>query len=160
MAKEKSGGSVILRGSAVQGAANAFVQSNLLTGLVTSGTDALVVKQFTFEVPAIVVAAAGNTEIELVVSRASKAAMPNIFDDDILFKHKWTVNVGAGGTYHQQPVVQFVPPYEIVTIEDTLFFDVKTLNCNAAITAYVSLVCQPASVTDSEKVGLLLTRIN
>ena len=45
-------------------------------------------------------------------------------------------------------------------IEDTIYVDFKTLGCSAAGVANISIVCSPATVTESEKVGILLTRLN
>jgi len=160
MAKEKSSSPVILRTSALQGAANGFIQAAMLTGLSPSGNDALVVKQITIEYPTFVPAGVAPFETEAELTRATKAAMSNIFDDDVIFKDKFACNAGAAGILTQKGVVTFVPDFEIVIIEDTIYFQFKSLNCTLAGTAFVSLVCQPATVTESEKVGILLTRIN
>ena len=162
MAKEKSGsGSVILRGILTQGAANGFIAGTVLTGLSSSGNDALVLKQLSIEFPSLLNAAAGVFEQEFCLSRAIKAAMPNVFDDDILvkYKHAWAT-IASPASFAEPGVLVIVPQYEIVVIEDTLHTMFKTLGCSAAGSLQFNAVLQPATVTESEKVGLLLQRIN
>jgi hypothetical protein len=160
MAKEKTGGTVLLRGQVTQAAPNGFVQANLLTGLSTSGNDALIIKQITLEFPTFVNGAVGIFEVESALCRASKVAMPTISDDDVLYKRKLSYYLAAAQSFEQQGVAIFVPEYEIVVIEDVIYFDFKTLNCAAAGTAFINVIAQPATVTESEKVGILLTRLN
>lgn len=161
MAKEKSGsGSVILRATLTQGAANGFIQSSMLTGLSSSGNDALVIKQITLEYPTLGHSVVAAFEMETAVTRASKAAMPNISDDDVLFKDKLGIYVGAASALHEKGVYVYVPDFEIVVIEDTIYSCFKSINAAAAGTVHVSIVAQPATVTESEKVGILLTRLN
>jgi len=160
MAKEKSSGVVILRGQALQAAANGFIQTNILTGLSQSGNDALVVKQITIESPTFLRAAVGAFEVETAFSRASKAAMGVIYDDDYIYKDKFAVSADGVGSITQRGVLIYVPPFEIVLIEDTIYFNAKSLNCTLAGQFSFTIVAQPATVTSDEKVGLLLTRIN
>jgi hypothetical protein len=161
MAKEKSGNSpVVLRSSVVQGAANGFIQGALLTGLSQAGNDALVVKEIRIEFPTLAPAAVGAYELEGVLTRATKAAMANILDDDVVFKQKQSSYYGAAGVLPELGLVTYVPVTELVLIEDTVYFGFKSLNCAAVGTAIISIIAQPANVTESEKVGILLTRLN
>lgn len=162
MAKVKTGtGAVVLRAQITQGAANAFAQASLLTGLSSTGNDALIISEIQVEFPDTLNAAAGLVTSEFALSRASKAAMPTIFDDDVLFKFKQSEILGAAASTYENPgVFIYVPPQEIVLIEDTVFAMVKSLNNNAAYTFNLRITAQPATVTESEKVGILLTRIN
>jgi hypothetical protein len=161
MAKEKSGASpVILRTTLTQGAANGYIQSALLTGLSQGGNDALIIKEIVIEYPTFVAAAVGALEVESSLTRATKAAMANILDDDVIFKDKLSGNNYTSGWILQKGVLRYIPPLDLVIIEDTIYASLKSLNVTAAGVAYLNILAVPATVTDSEKVGLLLSRLN
>lgn len=162
MAKEKvSSSAVVLRTSALQGAANGFIQSSMLTGLSPSGNDALLVKEIVIEFPsALAAAAAAIVEFDGTLTRASKAAVPNLLDDDLVYKYKYAAPVNATSTFIEPGVIRYNPPLDLVIIEDTVYFQFDTNNLAVLGTAYINIICQPATVTESEKVGLLLTRLS
>lgn len=162
MAKEKSGASaVILRTSVTQAGANGFIQGSLLTGLSTGGNDALLVKEVQIEFPSLMAAAsAAAVEYEAAVTRATKAAMANILDDDVAFKYKYSAPVNATGTFIEPGLIRYNPVVDMVLIEDMVYFSFDTNNTTGTGTAIINLICVPATVTESEKVGILLSRLN
>ena len=160
MAKEKSGSSaVVLRGSVTQGAANAYVQTSMLTGLSAGGNDALLVKEIVLEVVGVAPGAAAITEMEFALTRATKAAMVVISDDDLIWKNRFS-NYYAASFMPELGLVRFVPQVDLVLIEDTVYFSFDSSNLAALTTAYLNVLAMPATVTESEKVGILLSRLN
>jgi hypothetical protein len=162
MAKEKSGASpVVLRGSLTQGAANGFIAGTALTGLSAAGNDALIVKSISMEFSSSTFAAVGSVaSVELAFSRALKAAMPTILDDDLLYKFKFETVVSAAASPVGAGIVQFVPQVDLVIIEDTVHTMFDSNNMAAVIPVQWNILALPATVTESEKVGLLLSRLN
>lgn len=160
MAKEKSGASaVVLRTTLTQGAANGFIQSTLLTGLSSGGNDALLVKEIALEFVGVAPAAAAITEMEAALTRATKAAMPTLADDDVLFKHRHSAYYAAS-LYPEPGIVRYNPVEPLVIIEDAIYAAFKSINLAAATSVIVLITAVPATVTESEKVGILLTRLN
>lgn len=150
---------VVLVGAVTQSAADAFTALSFTTGL--SGLDNKGYKLISVqaELPNYGnVAGIGNRELAL--SRATKAAMPFVSDDDVLFKVRQTVynlNIGTQEIYNS---FEDVLEADVLIIEPQIFVLLDTNLTGVANTVPFRLTMQETTVTDSQRISILQSRIN
>lgn len=150
-----------LRTTLVQGAANAFIQGTINTGLSVTGNQGYRLDQLTIETSDNGHGGAGFSVWEWALSRASKAAMPTLADDDVLIKDKFAGKVGTDVGWIPLPgILELRPEQDIIIIEDVIYGMFKTLNLAAASTVILVLDVSPVKVTTDERIAILQSRIN
>lgn len=149
----------VLIATLTQGSADAFVQASMNTGLSASSNTGYVIKQILMEFNDTLTSG-GAPSRELALSRASKAAMPTLADDDVIFKSKVAARLATSGAYIEDIAKVYVPQYDIILIEDVIYWQFDSAATGVANTAIVRLVVEPVKVTTDERIAILQSRIN
>lgn len=151
-----SGDIVQLFGTVTQGAADAFANAIINTGIVTSGKQGLAIRNIFLEQVTNVPAAMGaDMSYEYALSRVVKAAMPTIFDNDVVWKRKWETSIQTSGAVLVDSVYQFAPNYDIILVESSLNFMIDTNGTAAVNTAVIRLDCEVVTVSDALRISIL-----
>ncbi len=148
---------IVVVASVVQGAADAFAIATINTGLAGNTEQGYRLKLVQYEVPNLPNAVTSNWEFAL--SRVTKAAVPNVSDNDVLFKDKRQGTFLTSGAVIQDLVQEFEPISDIIVIETQLFlvFDSNaTLQVNSL---FVRLEFEPVKVSLADKVAILQNSI-
>lgn len=149
---------IILTASVTQGAANAFAQVSINTGLLASGSIGYRIDQIQWEFPPTM---ATGLEWEAGLSRASKVAMPTLADDDLLWKDKFiALQQSAVGFNFIDTVKEYRPAEDLILIEEAVYFMIDSAAMAAAGTAIVRLACSQVKVTTDERIAILQSRLN
>lgn len=152
---------VQLFGSVTQGVADGFAVAQVNTGLSTLGKEGLAIKQILIEqvtnIPAGITA---DMNWEWALSRTNKAAMPTIFDNDIIWKRKLEAIIATNGAYTVDSVFQFNPQIDLTVIETALFFMIDT-NLTAVVNnSVIRIDCEVVSVSDAQRIAILQNSLN
>lgn len=142
----------------IQGATDAFIQSSINTGLSASGNQGYTIDEIQFEVTSPSGLAAYN--VELALSRASKATMPTLADDDVLHKFKKQVSLTTSGAVLFDNIVSYKPEGKILIIEETLYAMLDTNATGQVNTAIMKIIVSPVKVTTDERIAILQSRLN
>lgn len=117
--------------TATQGGVSAFVQTSISTGLTPDLGIIAVIDSIIFEVTtAIGIAVVGTSpDFEVTVTRATKAAIPDLSDADLLAKYKYKMgNLAATGlplAVMEGPVALVIPGKQII-VGPTVFVQLDT----------------------------------
>lgn len=142
-----------------QGSADAFAQGTINTGLSGSDNSAFRVIGMLVELPTFV-GITGNQEVEFSIARASKAAMPLLSDDDVVFKFKRRLNAATSGVAVFDLVEEIVPENEILLIESQIYVQFDTAATTATNSLVLRLIVEDAKVTTDQRIAILQSRIN
>lgn len=108
-----------------QGGADAFVQTSIATGLLGQTDRAYQILELSFEFvfPVMFAPAAANQEVELTLTRRTKAAVPNFTDKDVFYKWKWGQTGATAVGSFVQPLMsqQWRPPAPLLIVEDPIY---------------------------------------
>jgi len=144
----------VFTGSVTQGGADAFAQAALQTGLEGQTRIGWKVLGLDFEIPRIpgIMAA---TNIELALSRRTKAAMPNITDLDVIKKIKLGEEGTTSGLMATTNIINWVPDGEVIIVEPSLYFLVDSNATTLTQTVYFRLEYELVTLTEVERLSLL-----
>lgn len=153
-------GTVTLLASVTQGAADAFAQATINTGLSAILNTGYTIKQIEYELPNTGTVATSWSQ-ELALSRASKASMATLADDDLLFRKKFSTFVStAAGFVIWENVGIYVPQGEIILIEEQIYLQFDSNASTLSGTAIMKITCEPIKVTDAQRIAILQSRVN
>lgn len=149
-------------GTATQGGADAFVEAEIQTSLEGQQTNAFSVKEILleFDTTQLFGVASGAVDIEVALSRRTKAAMPNIQDTDVIKKWHWgqgePTAVGQilnpeGG----QNIFSWRPAVETIIVEDPLFFDLDSTNTGLTLTCLMVIEFEIVQISSLDRLTLL-----
>ena len=151
-----------LTATVLQGGADAFAQAELATALQGVKGTAYKVNMLRYEfiLPAVAPFPAGVIalqDLELCLTRRTKAAMPNISDVDVIHKWAWaaqyTTLVGAGPVF--SCVGFFVPQSEILIVEDPLFIQIDSTATTLTYSAVIDIDYDAVKISDIDRLSLL-----
>lgn len=144
-----------LIGSVTQGSMDAFAIANIQTALTGQTRQAYQVKEIITELPRLGAAAGSN--IELCVSRRTKAAMPLISDPDVMYKIGTGVELATSGAIPYERIVRYQPPEDLplLIVEDPLYFLIDTNATSLAQTAILVIEYDLVTISDVDRLTLL-----
>ena len=142
--------------SATQGAANAFVQGSVLTGL--SGRNAYNVKAIAFDITPIITIGdiwAAVSVLEMTVSRRSKVAIPTLADVDVIHRFTLVSDINTSGAVITPMTFYFYPQIEVPIVEDTVYLQLDTNGIASAVTGIVRLEVELDTMSDIDRLNLI-----
>ena len=147
-------------GTATQGSADAFKESEIQTALSGQTQRAFRVREILFELPNIGNAAGVNVEVSL--TRRTMAAMPNITDRNVIAKVTRQQNLTTSGAYIHDRVVRltFSEDDELLIVEDPIYFQIDTASTTAANTGYARVGYELVNVSANDRLQLALQSLN
>ena len=97
------------------------------------------------------------SEVEIAITRRSKAAMPNISDSDVLFKFRWQAKLATSGAVMRDKVLTVaVPPeLEVPIVEETIYAQVDGTATGVIGNVVVRLECALDSMSDINRLNLI-----
>lgn len=137
----------------VQGAADAFVQASVVTGL--SGRQAYNLKGIALQITNNL-ALVNNQNIQVALSRRSKTAQPNLADSDVLFQfdHQF-FQAGAAYAYSFGRWHYFVPPLEVPIVEETIYAQLDSAATAVVNTVILRLDLELDTISDIDRLNLI-----
>jgi len=154
----KRTGEILLFNGALAPALNAFGQLAIPTGLAAGGSDALLLLGAQCEYS---VAMDGASSRQAALTRASKAAMPAITDDDVMVKMVTRqIFVTSGGIGQDSAPAFVMPPQSIVVVESNIYFQFQTTSQTSVMSANVNAWFERVVLTEAEKSAILAQRLN
>lgn len=149
-----------LVGTATQGGADAFVQSEVATALTGISTFAYRVRELIFEIPTL--AGANLSNVEVCLTRRTKAAMPNISDRDVIAKFKRQTLFTTSGSQNFPMIERFTysEDDDLLIVEDPLYFQLDTNATSAANTAYVRIGYERVSISAVDRLTILTASLD
>lgn len=144
-----------LTGSVTQGSNDAFAEGEIATALAGAGNFALRIRELLFEVPNNSQASGAN--VQVVLSRRSKSAMPLITDRDVIAKFDRLYGITTSGAVIYEKVIRFTftEDDEVLIVEDPLYLDFDTASTSASSTAYVRIGYERVSISAVDRLTLL-----
>lgn len=150
-----------LFGTVTQGVADGFAVAVINTALSASAKQGLVVKGIAYEqVTNIPPGVTADVNYEWALSRVNKVAMPNLFDNDVLYKSKLEYVIAASGAFSVDAVKYIAPVIDIVLIESAIYFMIDTNLTGVVNNSVIRLDCEIVTVTDSERISILQNSLN
>lgn len=146
-----------LRGSVTQGGADAFAIATIQTGLEGQTRLAYQVTRIMFEVPRMATSGAGN--IELCLSRRTKAAMPNITDVDVIQKLKMGGEFTTSGQSFY-PLTHEFKPESLLIVEGEIFFCVDSNATSLTQTVYFVVEYDVVQISETDRLSLLVQSLS
>lgn len=142
--------------SATQGAADAFVQGSVLTGL--TGRQAYNIRTLELEIATANSFAVDQSEIEVSLSRRSKTAIPTIADPDVIWR--WRYQARAAGAayltvYTKVFSVIFPVDFELPVVEETLYMQLDSTLSGFTNTAIVRMGVELDTMSDIDRLNLI-----
>lgn len=146
-----------------QGGADAFVEAQLPTALDGIVDRAYRVNEISFEVltppTGYPFGAAAAMDLEIAITRRTKAAMPNIEDVDLIKKFHFAAQVltavGATPIFEAAPVWQPRGGQDILIVEDPLFVQVDSTATGNAFAVRVMIDYEVVAISQLDRLTLL-----
>jgi len=144
-----------LTGSVTQGSNDAFAQAEIATALQGISRTAFRIRELLFEFPGLGNANAVN--IELALTRRTKAAMPNVNDRDVIAKYRRQQVLLTSGliNYETAPRFTFTEDDELLIVEDPIYFSIDSNATGASNVAYVRIGYERTNISDVDRLTLL-----
>lgn len=144
-------------GSVTQGSADAFAEAEIQTGLNGVSDRAYQVRRIIYELPALT----SNSDIELSVTRRTKAAMPNISASDLIDKIKLRSVLATSGGYQNQVVQEhlFAQELNLLIAEDPIYFQIDSTGTSASNTGLVVIEYEIVAISVADRLALLQATI-
>jgi hypothetical protein len=145
-----------LTGTATQGGADAFVQSEIATALAGLTNVAFRVREIRFQLPGNI-SSVDNSNYQIALSRRSKAAMPAITDRDVLafwdIACKFTT---SGLAYFPRYVsYRYGEDDDLLIVEDPIYLVVDSAATAAANVVNCAIGYERATITQLDRLSLL-----
>jgi hypothetical protein len=142
-----------LQGTVVQGGADAFVQSSIVTALAGQSRQAYRVLGLHVEIDRFFMAAGAN--IEVAFTRRTKAAMPLISDVDVVHKFKWGMEFTTSGGFNQYAIGDWIPAGDVIIVEDPLYVQLDSNATTGTHTVAWQLEYEIITLSEVDRLNLL-----
>lgn len=147
-----------LVGSVTQGSNDAYAEDSIVTGLTNLANVAWSIQLIQFEVTGAI-PGVNLANIEMCLSRGSKAAMPLISDRDVIFKARNVVTFTTSGATFQPMIFSFSPSSELLIVEDTIYLQIDSASTSITSTFHASIEVAQKKVTEQQRLSILASRI-
>lgn len=146
-------------GSVTEGAADAFAEASIQTALEGQTANAYSVTAITFEFDTthVIAGNAAPMDVELALTRRTKAAMPNITDTDVVFKwHRGALGASNIGWFGQPDLLfEYRPPSELIIVEDPIYFQIDSTATALTLTCLVAIEFEIVAISSLDRLTLL-----
>jgi hypothetical protein len=142
--------------SVTQGGADAFVQASMQTGLEGQVRQAFKILQASWEwtnngLPS----SASPTNLEIAISRRTKAAMPLISDNDVIYKWLMGWRVLTSGIAVYEGIQRWQPMGDVFIVEDPVYIQVDSAATAQANNIVLRIDYDIVTLTELERLTLL-----
>lgn len=148
-----------ITGTVTQGGADAFAEGEIQTALQGQTRNAYKISSVSYEFTftTFPTAAVANQDLDLCLSRRSKAAMPLISDADVIKKWSFGAMYLSGVAAHVgiPNVGIWVPELETVVVEDPLYLQIDSTATGLAITGLVAIEYELVTISEVDRLTLL-----
>jgi hypothetical protein len=120
--------------SATQGAADAFKESSVSTGLSTASNFAWLLKRITFQISGSSLLVAAAMEIQMAISRTTQASMPNLTDTEVICIRQQYCSLLTSGASWIEGVIDWEAPTGTLVVQPDLYLDIDSTNTGNAQT--------------------------
>lgn len=148
-----------IEGTVTQGGGDAFAQAEIQTGLEGQTANAFEVTaiRYEFDTTHILNTALAPQDVELSLTRRTKAAAPNIQDTDVIHKWHWGTQVGSAVGQFVQPdlIGEWRPPSQVLVVEDPLFLQIDSTATTLTLTALIVIEFDIVSIDALSRLQLL-----
>jgi hypothetical protein len=143
-----------LTGSAVQGGADAFVESEIPTALSGIGNASFRVREILFQFSNI-----GEVDCDqtIALSRRSKTAMPLVTDRDVLAMVSLVFRITTSGATYTSYIFRqtFTEDDDLRIVEDPLFLQLDSTNTSLTLTGYCRIGYERVNISQVDRLTLL-----
>lgn len=154
----KRTGEIVLLNGVVAPALNVFGQVAIPTALSPGASDGFLLLGAILEFSDICTSAGRR---QTVISRASKAAIPTVLDDDVMLKDDIKAVFATSGLFYLPNVVSVpLPPQALIVVESNIYVQFQTIGNTIALTCSAQLFVERVELTDKEKSAILSQRLN
>lgn len=145
-----------LVGTATQGAADAYVEAEIATALSGLNTVSYRVREILLEFDGTAIAG-DQDELEIALSRRTKAAMPLVTDRDVIAKWTKGVRMTTSGTVENIGVVRltFTEDDDLRIVEDPIYLQVDSASIGAALTISARIGYERVNISALDRLTLL-----
>lgn len=144
-----------IAGTATQGGADAYAEGTITTALTGVSNRAYQVNRILVEITNAFGTCAGDSEIEVAVSRRTKTAMPTITDNDVLHKIGWVFPLTTSGQFAFAFVQEYVPRGTILIVEDPVYIEIDSDSTGLTNVAAVAIEYDIVSISEVDRLTLL-----
>lgn len=146
-----------LVGSATQGSADAFVEAQIATALTGIGNVAFRMRELLIELSSPNVLVGGNADLQVQLTRRTKAAIVNVNDRDLIAKIGLTGRFTTSGRWVAPDVFRqtFSEDDELLIVEDPLYLALDSTGTSAAQSAWVRIGYERVSISAVDRLTLL-----
>lgn len=145
--------------SATQTIADGFITVPINTGLTSAGGAGYRLVQISAELPFLNNVQGSN--VEFALSRANKTvAIPNILDDDILYKDKRYCAFNTSGGNIQDLISVERPADDILIIEEQIFLLFDSALTTIINSIQLKLTMETVKVSTDQRLSILQSRLN
>lgn len=148
-----------ISGSVTMGGADAFAIDTIQTALEGQTELAYSVKQITYEfdTTAVFTAAVAAQDVELAITRRTKAAMPAVTDVDIIKKWHWGSSIATAVGQIVMPELAGVwrPENETLIVEDPLYICIDSTATTLTLTGLVIIDYDIVRISAIDRLTLL-----
>jgi len=148
-----------LTGTATQGGADAFAEATINTALSGQTRQGYNVTRLSLELstgfnwPA-------TSEVEVSLTRRTKAAMPDIDDPDVLKKWKVRNAVLTSGTTVADALLEFLPPdRSMIIVEDPIFLQIDSTSTTGTQSAIVVIEFEVITLSEVDRLSILVASL-
>ena len=143
-----------LVGTATQGSADAFVQSEIATALTGLSRVAFRVREILIEVAGPITL---SSEVSVAISRRTKAAMPSVSDRDVIMKQQLVGKFSTSGLVVYPGVHRYTydEDDEVLIVEDPLYLILDSTGTSIANVVNARIGYERASISDVDRLTLL-----
>lgn len=139
-----------------QGGADAFVQGSVSTGLQSPQAYRLAGIAFGFSNAGLLaIASAQLWNLMLTVTRRTKAALPEVTDNDVIKRFSLFSNFVTSGATVFEGDFYWKPDFEIPLVEDEIYAQLDSDGIGAAVTMNVRLDVEVDRISDIDRLTIL-----
>lgn len=144
-------------GTATQGAADAFVASQITTALSGSSGIAYRVRELVLELSSPSIVVGGNADLQVALSRRTKTAMPLISDPDVILKQSFTHRLTTSGRWVIDLIKRFTysEDDELLIVEDPLYLCLDSDGTSAVQVCSCRIGYEQVRISDVDRLTLL-----
>jgi len=149
-----------INGSVTQGAADAYAEGEIQTALSGQTRQAYRVKgiEYEFSFVQFPAAAAAQQDVDLCITRRTKTAMALITDVDVI--KKWSFGgqyqTAVGANTGIENVGLWVPPLDVLIVEDPIYLSIDSTATGLTITGYVRIDYELVTISETDRLTLLV----
>lgn len=149
---------ITIQGLLTPGAADAFIQAAINTGLTGQDNTAFRIKEILLDYPSPIQGANIQT-FDFQITRGSKAALVNYSDTSLIIRDARATVTTTTGSMFVDRVKDFVPQGDLIIVESAIYLGFKTSAAGAVVSLGYKLVLEEIKVTADQRISILSARL-